>query len=393
MKDLNKQNVALVYDRLNKIGGAERVLLALKDLFPDAVLYSAVFNPRTAGWAKVFKIHTTFMQHIPYAKNHHEFFPWLTPFAFEQFNFDRFDLVISITSAEAKNIITKPETCHICYCLTPTRYLWSGYSDYQRRPGLGRFSFISRILLKKMLPMLRSWDLIAGTRPDYFFAISNIVARRIEDYYKRKPSAIIYPPVDTDKFNIIDCNQDCSYINPHISKYYGRYFLTVGRMVTYKKLDLLIEVFNRNGKPLVIIGSGKDHQKLKKMAKYNIFFVKSDLTDVELVHYYNHCRAFIFAGSEDFGLVAAEAQSCGRPVIAYRESGMSEIVSDRKTGVLFRNQTVSSIQSAIDDHDMLNIKPETCRAIVIKFNREHFLHDFRLQIEKTLTEYTDKFIN
>jgi len=168
--------VALVYDRVNKWGGAERVLLALHEIWPDAPLYTAVYDPKRAPWAKVFDVRPSFLQHFPFAKSHHELYPWLTQMAFESFSFDEYDVVISVTSAEAKAIITKPRTLHVCYCLTPTRYLWSGYETYQET---------TRGLVKQlhrwMVPHLRKWDMVASSRPDYYIAISKRVKERIEN--------------------------------------------------------------------------------------------------------------------------------------------------------------------------------------------------------------------
>ena len=180
--------VALVYDRVNKWGGAERVLLAFHKLFPEATLYTSVYNPKNAPWAKAFAIKTSFLQSFPYASSSHEFYPFLMPLAFENFSFDEYDLVISVTSEAAKGIMTKPKTMHICYCLTPTRYLWSGYSDYFDN------SFF-RFATKPVISYLRSWDMVASQRPDMYIAISKEVKERIKKYYGRE-SEVIYPPVD-----------------------------------------------------------------------------------------------------------------------------------------------------------------------------------------------------
>ncbi len=355
-------NVALVYDRVNKIGGAERVLLALHELFPDAPLYTAVYDPKRASWAEVFQVKPTWMNSIPLAKSNHEFFPWLTPFAFESIDFDDFDLVISITSAEAKSIITKPKTKHICYCLTPTRYLWSGFNFYTNKTDLSSF------FLKLFAPMLRKWDLVASTRPDYMIAISQRVAKRVKQYYKRSVDSVIYPPVQTDFFI------------PAL-KSRNDYYLYVSRLVSYKRPDIVIDAFNKNGHPLVVVGTGSQKQRLMEQAKGNITFTGPIVTDIELRTYYQHCRALVFAGDEDFGIVAAEAQSCGKPVIAYKQSGISEIVIDGKTGILFDKQTASSLQSVVEKERTMTFDSSVCRTQGVRFDEHRFKEEFRTFIK------------
>ncbi len=355
-------NVAFVYDRVNKFGGAERVLLALHKIWPNAPLYTAVYDPKRAPWAKAFDVRTSFLQHIPGAKNHHELFPWLTPLAFESFNFDGFDVVVSVTSAEAKNIITKPETLHICYCLTPTRYLWSGYDTYAAasRP------------LQILAPILRGWDRIASRRPDYYLAISERVKKRIETYYGREVTEVIYPPVDLRKFK-------CQMSNV---KTKDNYFLTVSRLVGYKRVDIIIEAFNKLGRKLIIIGDGGERSTLQKAARKNIEFVTRHLTDRELQSYYQRCVAFVFAGDEDFGLVAAEAQAAGIPVICYKESGMAEIVEDGKTGMLFEEQTVEGLIAAVKRFSHMRYNKEIIQKHAAKFDQAIFTKAFDSLIQQ-----------
>ncbi len=352
--------IALVYDRVNKFGGAERVLLALHRIWPEAPLYTAVYDPKGAPWAKDFDVRPSFLQHIPFARGHHEFFPWLTPLAFESFSFDEFDVVISITSAEAKGIITKPETLHICYCLTPTRYLWSGYEEYRAHPGMGQWNNLASRFMYKIVPTLRSWDRIAAARPDSYLAISQQVKDRIKRYYDRHVDQVIYPPADLDAFGVAKNNHTKDY------------FLTVSRFVGYKRVDIIIDAFNQLGLPLKIIGQGKAKSELQKRAKGNIEFIDGHLTDEELNRYYQKCRAFVFAGQEDFGLVAAEAQAAGKPVICYKDSGMAEIVVDRKTGVLFPKQSPESLISAIERFFVVDIDAHVCRKNAERFDKQTF---------------------
>ena len=318
--------VALVYDRVNKWGGAERVLLTLHEMFPDAPLFTSLYDEKKAPWAKVFpKVYTSFLQKIPFAKSNHELFGWLMPFVFESFCFDKYDLIISVTSEAAKGIITKPKTRHICYCLTPTRYLWSHYDLYFKNPIMRRIS-------KPIVRYLRSWDTIAAQRPDRIIAISSEVARRIKKYYDRD-SEIIYPPVETPEVAIVNHSR-------------GGYFLIVSRLVYYKRVDLAIKAFNKLKLPLVIVGSGSQINNLKLMAKNNIKFA-GEVSEDKLVEYYKNAKALIMSQEEDFGIASVEAQSFGVPVIAFKKGGVLDTVVEGRTGIFFLKQEVDSIVSAV----------------------------------------------
>lgn len=359
--------IALVYDRVNKFGGAERVLLALHNLWPDAPLFTAVYDKAKASWADVFRVHPSFLQHVPFARAHHELYAWLTPMAFESFSFDGFDVVLSVTSAEAKDVITKPGTLHICYCLTPTRYLWSGKSTYEERSG------ILGTILERAAPTLQSWDRIGAARPDVYLAISKRVASRINAFYGRSVERVIYPPVDTDRFipetGVIKDFKDAS-------------FLCVSRLVPYKRLDILVDAFNQLGWPLTIIGSGWSAASLRRSARGNITFIEDHLTDTKLAHYYGKCRAFVFPGDEDFGLVAVEAQACGKPVICYERSGMAETVIDGKTGIFFARQDPESLIRALRAFDGEWYDSNSCRRSAIRFSKKNFNKEMKETVER-----------
>lgn len=359
--------VAIVYDRVTKWGGAERVLLALHELWPEAPLYTAVYDRDRASWANVFTVKPSFMQYVPFAKSHHEWFPWLTPLAFESFIFDDYDVVISVTSAEAKFVITKPHTLHICYCLTPTRYLWSGNDVYTK----------SSRILKKLTPRLRRWDIVGSSRPDYYIAISQRVKARIEKYYKRSVEAVIYPPVNTQG-QAFEAHQGLALKN---------YFLVVSRLVRYKRIDLIIEAFNELRLPLVIIGTGYEEKLLRHLASDTIHFVSSHLTDEQLAAYYGSCRAFLSAADEDFGISMGEAQAAGKPVIAYVQSGVSEIVRDGETGILFSEQSKQSIIAAVKKLQKTEILPENCRINARRFAKELFAKEMKAQVDKLYNDY------
>ncbi len=354
--------VALVYDRVNKWGGAERVLLALHELWPEAPLYTAVYNLKTASWAEGFKVISSFVNHLPLTKTHHEFYPWLMPLAFESFNFEDYDVVISITSEAAKGIITKPNTLHICYCLTPTRYLWSGYGEYFK-------ASVRRAAFDWLVNYLRKWDKTAAQRPDYYLAISENIHRRIKKYYGRD-SEVIYPPIETKKFSIF---------NFQFSK--GNYFLVVSRLVAYKKIDIAIKAFNQLGLPLKIVGVGREMKKLKRMAHKNIEFL-GYLTDRQLISYYQNCQAVIFPQEEDLGLVPLEAQSCGRPVIAFKAGGALETIVESKTGLFFQSQTAEALIRAVKKFKKMKFAPAACRKNALKFDKEVFKKKFKDYIEE-----------
>lgn len=357
--------VALVYDRINKWGGAERVLLALHELFPEAPLYTAVYSPEKAKWAKVFPdVIPSFLQNIPILKGRHELLGSFTPLAFELMDFSEYDLVISVTSEAAKGIITRPGTRHICYCLTPTRYLWSGHDDYFKNPPkelswIPFFWYISR----PFVAYARRWDKVAAQRPDEIVAISNAVKDRIEKYYERD-SRVIFPPVDTDKF--VGSKKDIE----------ENFYLLVSRLVKYKKVDLAIRAFNKMGKRLVVVGTGSEESRLKSLAGKNIHFV-GELTDSELANYYRKARGLIFPQEEDFGIVAVEAQSAGTPVVAYKKGGALDTVFEGKTGVFFEKQTKKSIIEAVGKLEKTDFDKEVLKKHAQKFSKERFKRNFK----------------
>lgn len=344
--------IAFVYDRVNKWGGAERVLEALHQIWPEAPLYTAVYYPKMTPWAKKFKVIPSFLNKFPFAQRRHEAYPYLMPLAFESFSFDEYDIVISIASEAAKGIITKPETLHLCYCLTPTRYLWSGYQDYFQNKTF-------RFLTKPIVAYLRCWDKIAAQRPDVYLATCENVRKRIKRYYGLK-AEVVYPPVDIEKWRI-----------PKKEKVED-YFLVVSRLdFGYKRVDLVIEAFNQLGLPLKIIGAGRQMGRLRKMARKNIEFL-GQLTDRELLSYYQRCLAVIFPQEEDFGLVPLEAQACGRPVIAYRGGGALETVIEGQTGLFFVPQTPEALIKAVKRFKASQFKPQDCRQNAEKFSQDKF---------------------
>jgi glycosyltransferase involved in cell wall biosynthesis len=375
---MKQPRIALVYDRINKFGGAERVLMAMHEIWPEAPLYTAVYDRNRARWADGFMVHPSFLNHVPFARRHHEWFAWLTPMAFETFRFDGFDIVISVTSAEAKNIITQPGTLHICYCLTPTRYLWSGFDAYAGSEDSDFSGSLLRRGLKSGVGVLRRWDTIASSRPDIYIAISERIAGRIRKYYSRDVYSVIYPPVDVASFR------------PDNKRTSGKkepYYLLVSRLVGYKRIDVVVEAFNRLGWPLVIVGDGNRKKSLMAMAKSNITFAGT-VSESQLAGYYANCTAFVYAGDEDFGIVAVEAQASGKPVIAYRESGIAEIVLPGKTGELFDEQSPESLIRALKTAQNQWYDISSCISQAEKFSKARF----RTKMKETVQTVYNTFI-
>jgi len=351
--------IALVYDWLDSWGGAERVLLEFNRLFPQAPIYTSIYRPERADFAKKFpQIKTSFLQRFS-CLGHRLLVP-LMPFSFENFDFADFDLVISVTSFAAKGIITKPPTKHVCYLLTPTRFLW--YSE--QYSGL-RFPKIIQNYLK-------SWDKIAAQRPDKIIAISKTVQKRCSDIYQRD-SQIIYPPVDS------------KFVFSHHPKKRADFFLIVSRLEKQKKVDLAVRVFNDLGWPLIIIGTGSQEKRLKRLARKNILFL-GKVSDQKLINYYRRTRAVIFPQEEDFGLVALEALACQTPVIAFAAGGATEIITDNKTGSFFTSQTSQGLRKALlkfpkNDYNKDNFHPSR-----EKFSQEAFASSW----QKLINDYGDR---
>ncbi len=346
--------VALVHDYLIQYGGAERVLESIGEVFPDAPIFTLLYDERLTGGAfKNRTVITSALQHIPLAKRNHRFFPLLMPFFIEQFDLSAFDVVLSDSSGYAKGILTKPDTVHIDYCHTPLRYAWDDSHRYiQEFPYPG--------VIKRAIPFLmnylRVWDAQAAERVDVMLANSTFVSRRIHKYY-RKPATVIHPPVDTDLFTIEGEKSD--------------YFLGVGRMVPYKKFDLLIDAFNANGLPLKLVGDGPDRARLERRAQKNIEFVGL-LGNTALKKMYNEARAFLFPQVEDFGIVAIESLSCGTPVVAFYEGGIREIVQDGINGIFFNEQSPESLNAALNTFVRVTFDRRRVRETALRFDIREF---------------------
>ncbi len=364
--------IALVHDHLTQEGGAERVLSVLHDIWPDAPIFTLVYDEQKLG--KMFpvkNIHTSFLQRWPGAVKHYQWFLPLMPTATESYDLMEYDVVISSSSAMAKGIITRTNTLHLCYCHTPTRYLWSDTHRYLEEL---RYNSIIKKFIPLTLTRLRMWDQLAAQRPDYFIANSHDVAGRIQKYYRRT-STVIYPPVQTDQFSITS----------DISKY----FLTGGRLVAYKRFDVVVQAFNRLGIPLTIFGSGPEQEKLQAMAKPNITFV-GQVSATELAKLYQRAQAFINPQIEDFGLTAIESMASGRPVIAFNAGGARESVIDGVTGTFFDEQTWEALADTVVRFKSDRFNPEVIKKHAQQFSVEQFKQQMMGFIETQLEEKKQK---
>ncbi|HEX9037102.1 MAG TPA: glycosyltransferase [Ktedonobacterales bacterium] len=345
--------VALVHDWLNQTGGAERMLLAMTRMFPDAPIYTSIYDPNSVDPAfRSLDVRTSFMQRLPFVKRRHQPFLPLFPLAFEQFDLSGFDLVISDSSAFSKGVITRPDALHINYCHTPMRYAWS-FESYVAQERVGG---LSRMALAPIMNWLRMWDVTSSARVDYYIANSPAVAARIAKYYRRE-SVYIPPPVDTTRFAV--------------SRQRSDYFLIISRLIPYKRIDLAVEAFTRLGLPLRIVGSGRDEKRLRAMAGKSVTFL-GRLSDEEARAQLAGCRAFIFPGEEDFGIAPVEAQAAGKPVIAYGAGGALATVIPGKTGVFFQQQTPQALANAVSSFRDEWFDPDAIRRHAEEFDTAQF---------------------
>lgn len=367
-----KMKIALVHDYLVQYGGAERVLEAFCEIFPDAPIFTMVYDEKlTNGAFKGRKIHTSFLQRIPFISSHHRAFPLLMPVAIESFDLSGYDVVLSDSNSYAKGVLTNEDTLHITYCHTPMRYAWDDCHRHQREFDYSRFT---RKLLPFGMSYLRLWDKISADRPDKYIANSAFVASRIKKYYN-KNAEIIHPPVRMDDF--------------HIDKKIEDYYLIVGRALPYKRFDIVIEAFNELGLPLKIIGKGPETEKLKKIAKSNIEFL-GYLDDREIGRYYSRCKALIFPSEEDFGITPLEAMASGRPVIAYQRGGALETVTEGISGTFFKEQTAEAIIDIIRNFQIEKFDPVKIREQAERFNQKIFRDKIKRLVQSEYENFKHK---
>ncbi len=356
--------IAFVHSWLNQYGGAERVLEAAHELFPHAPVYTSIYDPKALPpLYRTWDIRVSFMNRLPAVHRRHQFYLPFYPLAFESFDLRGYDLVLSIPSAFAHGVLTSASTRHVCYCLTPARFLWQ-YRDYVENEALGR---AVRAVLPLVVSPLRGWDRLAAERVDEFIAISRVVQSRIAKFYRRT-SAIIYPPVHTESFHPVPASE--------VSDYY----LIVSRLVPYKRVDLAIEAFNALGLPLVIAGDGRDRMRLQKKAKQNVLFL-GRVSDMQRYELMARCRALVFPGEEDFGITPLEANASGRPVIAYAGGGALDTIIGGVNGVVFREPTVESLLECLSTFDASEYNPAELRAHAEKFDLRVFQQELCGQLD------------
>ena len=328
--------VAIVCDWLLGTGGAERVVSEIHNLYPDAPIYTSQYdsNPKIwyrDDWFAEADIRTTWLQKFP--KSLKKFLPVLRALAFSRLDLSQYDIVISVSGAEAKGVKTGPKTLHVDYCHAPTHYYWDRYEEYLANPGFGRLNWLARISLRLLVAPLRHWDKKAAARPDVIIANSTHTQAMIKKYYGRD-SFVIYPPVDTKRFKPRE-------------EHARHGFVTAGRQTPYKRIDLAIASCNEVNVPLLVIGNGPEHRKLKKMAGRKITFL-TNVSDSQIVEYFQTAKAFILpTNAEDFGVIAIEAMAAGTPVIAYKKGGPLDYIISGKTGVFYEKQTVKSLVKAL----------------------------------------------
>lgn len=387
--------IAIAHDFLNSIGGAERVTLALSRIFPDAPIYTLFINRRIVGdfftpleiipnkrfsyftknrfltGFKNKKIITSSLQKkAQFLRFRHKYLLPLMPQAVEELNFTGFDVVISSESAWMKGILTKPETLHISYCHTPTRFLWVDREKYLAQQGLG---FLQSFLARRMLSKIMIWDRLAADRVDYWLANSFLTKERIRKFYK-KEAEVIYPPVDTSRFNLRKTKKD--------------YFLVISRLSPYKMVDLAVLAFNKLGLNLIIIGEGSQKKELERKAKKNIKFLGFQ-DDEQILRYYKECRAFVFPTFyEDFGLTPVEAMACGKPVIASGVGGSRESLEEGETGEFFFKPSGDSLAEAVERFlkKEESFNPQKIREHALKFDRKVFESKIKNFVEEKYNE-------
>ena len=363
------RHVALIHDWLNQIGGAENVLETLVRMYPGAPVFTSMYAPDLMPPAyRAWDIRTTFMQRLPGVTRHHQAYLPAYPLAFSRVDLTGYDLILSNKSGFCHGVPVPKGATHICYCLTPTRFLWQ-YDAYRVREGL---SPALDALLKPAVALLRRWDYAAAQRVDHFIAISTEIQDRIRRFYDRD-STIICPPVDVSRFTPADGSPGDDLPGDDLP---GDYYLAGGRLIPYKRVDLAVRACSELGLKLLVYGDGRDRAALEKLAGPTVRFLGRMSWD-ELVRLFQGARAFIFPGLEDFGIAPVEAQAAGRPVIAFAGGGALDTVIPGQTGEFFGAQTVAALKTALAQFDPGAYDPALCRANAERFSTERFEKELR----------------
>jgi glycosyltransferase involved in cell wall biosynthesis len=325
--------VAIVCDWLTGIGGAERVVLELHRLYPDAPIYTSQYDPSKIDWFADADVRTTWLQKLP--KSLKKFLPVLRAWTFSRLDLSEYDLVLSSSGAEAKGVKTGRNTLHICYCHAPTQYYWIRTDEYLERPGFPRgLNWLAKLGLKLLINPLRRWDARAAKGPDFMIANSTHTQSMVKKYYKRDAD-VVFPPVEVERFK------------PSAKQELRHGFVVAGRQTPYKRFDLAIAACDELGVPLIVIGDGPDHRRLEKLAGRQTTFL-TNVNDQEIVSHFESAIAFIMPNMDDFGIVAVEALAAGTPVIAYNKGGALDYVVPGKTGLFFERQTTKELVKALE---------------------------------------------
>lgn len=397
MKSLPELKVAIVCDWLTGIGGAERVVLELHKMFPDAPIYTSQYDPSEIDWFAGADVRTTWLQKLPPALK--KFLPVLRAWSFSRLNLSEYDLVISTGGAEAKFVKTSltenrkqngtaRKCVHVYYCYAPTHYYWSRYEEYMKNPGFSAFNWLARLGLKVLVGPMRRWDYKAAQRPDFVIGISSHIQKEIKKYYGRE-AALIHPPVDTTRFQKAKSlpagrqGSQLSALSPQLSPRQG--FVTAGRQVPYKRHDLAVIACSKLNLPLTVIGNGPEHDKLVKIAGPTIKFV-ADANDTDVARCFAETEAFIFPGLDDFGIVAIEAMAAGTPVIAYKAGGALDYVIPGKTGEFFTEQTVESLIQTLKTFNPAGFEEKVLVGSVQAFSQDKFRGNMYNFINNNMTK-------
>ena len=363
--------IALVHDYLSQDGGAERVLKAMHEIWPEAPIFVLFHDNKKIGDFDKADIKKSFLSKLPFVNSLFEWYLPLMPLATETYQLKNFDVILSSTSGFAKGVIVHPHTLHISYCHTPPRYLWADAHEYLDSLNHG---FIVKNFLPILIHKLRLWDRLSADRVDYFVANSQTVQNRIKKYYRRD-SEVIYPPVNTEKF----------FVSANIDEY----FAAGGRLVPYKKLDIVVQAFNRLQWPLKIFGTGPELKYLKKISKPNIEFL-GKISEDEKAILLSHARAFIHPQIEDFGITPVEAMASGRPVIAYPVGGAGETVVHGETGVFLESQNWESLLNILAGFDYTAWDGKKIREHSLKYESNNFKNNLKNFVDNTYKSYVNK---
>jgi glycosyltransferase involved in cell wall biosynthesis len=359
--------VAIVHYWLINMRGGEKMLEALLEMFPEADIYTHVYNHHAiSSLINSRRIITSRINRLPFAKKMYQFYMPLMPNALMDFDLQRYDLVISAEAGPAKGVVPNPNAYHICYCHSPMRYLWDMYHEY-----LGKFNPPVRFFMKRLIPGLRLWDAVSANLVDFFIANSGYVAKRIRRYYNRE-AAVVFPPVDIERFLATERKPK-------------DFYLFFGQLTEYKRADLAIEACIASGRKLIVAGSGAKKSKIRKYKKTGLISFKGHICDEEVRELYASARALLFPGIEDFGIIPVEAQASGCPVIAYRDGGAVETVQEGVTGIFFDEQTPEALVAAMDHFEQNGVQfngREVFNNHVQQFSKKTFIERMHRVLEE-----------